>query len=167
MKNSILSLAIATIALFSVNTAIAQNPKISNPDKATVRISGSYNTDAAGNVTYTVCVDNARCTGLGNASSVEAFLTVVGTADGTCSNHGQPDRTIPGQSFTTAGGKVTLTASNGVLIVSGVCATIGGQCKPNGFDWTSKVSNVKITDLFLTLNGSKVSLKDYISQLGL
>lgn len=167
MKKSILSIALAAIALFSVSVVNAQNPKISNPDKATVRISGSYSTDASGNVTYTLCVDNARCTGLGNASTVVASLTAVGTADGTCSNHGQPDRSIPGQSFNATGGNVTLTAKNGVLTVTGVCTTIGGSCKPNGFDWTSKISNVQITDLYLTLNGSRVSLNDYISQLGL
>lgn len=167
MKNYLSSIAIMLIALFSVNTLHAQNPKISNPDKATVKLSAHYNTDAAGNTSLSICVDYCRVTGLGNASAVAASLTAVGTADIECFNGGVDQGPVPGQSFSTTGGAVSLTAKNGVLIVSGVCVTISGKCKSNGARWTSAVSNVDLSDLYLTLNGSQVSLKDFIYQLDL
>jgi hypothetical protein len=167
---SILSSVFALVALFSVSTTVAQkaNPKISNPDKDDVRISCSYSGGS-----YTICVDYARITGLGNASSVEASLTAVAKADVYCYSRGQQKKEdakfIPGQSTTATGNTVTLQASNGVLVIQGcsVSVTISGSCKntndSNGF--TSEVTNVQVSDLYLTLNGSKVSLKDYISQL--
>ena len=167
MKKNIISIAAILIALLSVSVVRAQNPKISNPDKATVKLSSHYITDVAGNTSLQICVDNCRVTGLGNASSVAASLTTVGTADVDCRNGGVDQGPVPGQSFNTTGGAVTLTAKNGVLIVSGVCVTIGGKCKNSGARWTSTISNVDLTDLYLTLNGSQVSLKDYIGQLNL
>lgn len=170
MKNSILSILIASIAIFSVNTVNAQNPKISNPDKATVDLSCSYNDDGS----YTVAIKFLRLTGLGNATSAAASLTVTATADVSCYNQGQlkqgePVKSIPGQSSTATGPTVTLTPKNGVLIIQNCVlrASIVGDCKntndKNGFE--SEVTNVNISDLFITINGSKVSLKDYISQL--
>ena len=170
MKRNILNIAIALIALFSVNAAIAQNPKISNPDKATVDLSCSYNEDGS----YTVAIKFLRLTGLGNATSATAKLTVTATADVSCFNSGQlkqgePVKTIPGQSSTASGKDIELIPKNGVLIIENclVSASIVGDCKntntKNGFE--SEVANVDVSDLFITINGSKVSLKDYINQL--
>jgi hypothetical protein len=169
MKKVILSSAIALIALLSANTVNAQNPKISNPDKATVDISCSYNDDGS----YTVAIKYLRLTGLGNATSATATLTVTATADVNCYNKGQLKqdvvKSIPGQSSTASGKEVFLTPKNGVLIIQNciVSASIVGNCKntndKNGFE--SEVTNVDVSDLFITINGSKVSLKDYISQL--
>jgi hypothetical protein len=168
---SILSLAFALAALFSVNTVSAQkaNPKISNPDKADVRITGTYQTDGS----YKICVEFCRITGLGDASTVEASLTCVATADVSCYNKGQqkqdPAKVIPGQSSTTTGDAVPLQAKNGNLILEhcSVSVTIAGDCKntndTNGF--LSEVANVNVSDLFLTLNGKTVSLQEFINQL--
>jgi len=169
MKNNILNLAFAFIALFGITTVNAQNPKISNPDKATVDLSCQYNSDGS----YTVAIKYLRLTGLGNATSAAASLTVTATADVSCYNRGQQKqdepKTIPGQSNTATGPIVTLTPKNGVLIIQNctVRASIVGNCKntntTNGFE--SKVENVDVSDLFITINGKQVSLKDYLSQL--
>lgn len=168
---SILNLAFVFAALFSVSTATAQkaNPKISKPDQADVRISCTYNS----NGTFTICVDYCRITGLGNATSVAATLTTSCTADVSCYNRGQEDKDpvkfMPGQASTAQGNTVYLTPDNGNLIIQNcaVSTTISGDCKntndTNGF--SSVVRNVLTSDLWLTLNGSTVSLKDYINQL--
>jgi hypothetical protein len=164
---SILNLAFALVALFSVSTVSAQNPKISNPDKDDVRISCSYV-----NGDYKICIDYIRITGLGDASSVSASLTASATADVLCYNNGQnkqdSPKSIPGQKSTAHGNDVQLTASNGVLILKNcsVSVTISGDCKTAGGNgWTSEVSNVDVSNLYLTLNGKTVSLSSYIYQL--
>jgi hypothetical protein len=169
MKN-LLSLAFAFVAMFSVSTTFAQNPKISNPDKATVDLSCEYNNDGS----YTVAIKYLRLTGLGNATSATASLTVVATADVNCYNQGQlkqgdPVKSIPGQKSTTTGDDITLAPKNGVLILENcvVRVNIAGDCKNtnpnNGFE--SEVLNVVISNLYVTINGKDVSLRDYISQL--
>lgn len=169
MKNKILSILIASIFILSSETVEAQNPKISNPDKATVDLSCSYDDGS-----YTVAIKYLRLTGLGNATSVTAQLTVTATADVSCYNSGQlkqgePVKSMPGQSSTASGNEVTLTPKNGVLILQNcvVSTSIVGDCKNsntnNGFE--SAVTNVDVSDLYITINGSQVSLRNYISQL--
>ena len=170
MKKFIVSSVIAFLALLCINTAVAQNPKISNPDKLTVDLSCEYNQDGS----YTVAIKYLRLTGLGNATSVAASLTVNATADVSCYNQGQlkqgePVKSMPGQSSTATGPTVTLTPRNGVLIIENcvLSASIVGNCKntntQNGFE--SEVANVNINDLYININGKTVSLRSYISQL--
>lgn len=170
MKKLVLCSVFALAALFSVNVVTAQNPKISKPDQSTVDLSCTYNADGS----YTICIEYCRITGLGNASSVEANLTCEATADVSCYNQGQlkqgdPVKSIPGQSSTTSGATKTLQAKNGVLIIQNceVSVTIQGDCKNtnpnNGFE--SAVTNVDVSNLYLTLNGQRVSLRNFINQL--
>jgi hypothetical protein len=167
MRSITISFLLALIAIFSFNAAVAQkaNPKISNPDQGDVRISAN---EIAGG--YRICIDYVRITGLGNATSVAASLTVVATADVTCLSPGQVGRDdpnpSPGQSVGGTGETQYLQASNGVLIIQGcsVYVDILGSCK-NKNQTVSGITNVNVTDLYLTLNGKRVSLNDYLDQL--
>ncbi len=167
MKARILSFALVLIALFSFESAFAQkaNPKISNPDKNDVRIS-ARSIDGG----YRICIDYVRITGLGNASSVAASLTVAATADVTCLSPGQVGRDnpnpSPGQSIGATGDTEYLTASNGNLVIQGcsVYVDIVGSCK-NKNQTVAGISNVNVSNIYLTLNGKTVSLNEYRDQL--
>ncbi|GAB3199920.1 hypothetical protein ABID22_003919 [Pontibacter aydingkolensis] len=168
MKTRFLSFAIALVALFAFGNADAQkaNPKISNPDKADVVLSGGYNSDGS----YTICVVYARVTGCGNASSVEAQLSAVVDATSNCSNKGQnkqdPTKNIPGQLIDVTGPPQPLEATNGAVIVQNVCVTIDGGCKSTGGnDWENGVTINDVQSLTLLINGKPVSLNAFLDQL--
>ncbi len=160
---SILTLALALVALFNVNVASAQNPHINPSDKTNVRISDTQLPAA----TYSVCVDFARITGCGNATSVTAQLVAEGTISASCFNGGNDPGPVPGQSFSSKSAKVTFTPdANGSITITGLCtAPIGGCKTKGGSGWTSVVHDANVTNLYLIINNKQVSLNEFLNQI--
>lgn len=159
MKKSILSIIIASIALVSFNIASAQkaNPHFNKTNPPTV--TGSYITSGA-NTEYQVCASGIVY-GNGNASSVQAYLKVEGSATTECKNGGQDAGPVSGQtSFSTQSPTQTFPATNGNANFS-LCTTLIGSCKGQGSGWSSAVANVIITKVTLYVNGSAVDLTTY------
>jgi hypothetical protein len=163
MKTRILSLVFALFALFAFSNVYAQKPHINPQDKGNVVIS---DTDLPA-ASYSVCLDFARITGLGNATSVTAQLVAEGTLTAACYNKGNPTHPIPGQSFSSRSAKVTFTPdSNGNITLTGICTVPVGGCKSKGGkDWTSLVTEANVTNLYLIINNKQVSLNEFLPQL--
>lgn len=160
MKKIFLSTALLAATLLSVQFVAAQ--KISNPDQKTVRLSDTQLPAAS----YSVCVDYCRVTGCGNASSVTAQLVAEGTFTSSCKNGGNDTGPIPGQTLKVTGPSQTFSATNGNIIIQNLCATVTGGCKSQGGSgWTSTISDVNITNLYMLINGAQVSLNNFLSQL--
>jgi hypothetical protein len=165
MNTRIFSFVIALLMVVGFNNAFAQkaNPHINSSDEDKVYITGDYVTDAAGNTSYTLCVEYCLVKGIGNATSVTAYLVTEGTADTECRNGGNDAGPIPGQSFkTTSPSRTFDVTTNGQVEITHLCVTINAGCKTKGGkDWTSTVANVDITSLILMINGKPVDLSDY------
>src|ERR1051325_9943742 len=135
MKHITLNSVIALIALFSVNSAIAQ--------KAHGPITGVDQGQ-----TIRVCYD---ISGLGNVSDVDIRLAYTATVFGTCTNPGgsvvEPHNTV----IPSAGETFTVPVTNGRAVGCFNSTTVftGGTC-PNP-NWTSAVTDVSFSNVTLTV----------------
>jgi hypothetical protein len=162
MKNIILKSVVALVALLYINILSAQSVKISNPDKKDVVLTES----ALPAHTYSVCVGYCRVTGVGDASSVTAKLVIEGTFDSHCFNGGADSGPIPGQKFSVQGPTQTFSATNGNVIIQNLCASVTAGCKTQGGSgWTSEISSVSISNLYLLINNKQVSLNEFLGQI--
>jgi hypothetical protein len=166
MKARIFSFVLALIALFAFNDAFAQ--KKDPGQKANPQINTSQGEPELSQYGETVCIDYIRITGLGDATSVPAYLKIEGTATVCCYSPGQqkdqtPDNCSPGQKLSATGETVNVKVSNGNLIITtadGVCASLKGGCKNKNFE--SEISDVVITSVILVVQGKEFNLTGYL-----
>jgi hypothetical protein len=167
MKARILSLAFVLMALFCFGDVYAQqkkaNPKI-NTSQGDPDLSGALSADES---SFDVCIEYLRLTGLGNASSVEATLSIEGTATVCCINPGQEKQTdpkcTPGQKLTATGDPVFLDVTNGNVIITsadGVCASLIGNCK-NQKNFDATLEGATITKVTLRVQNTDIDLTDW------
>jgi len=137
MKRIYLNSIIALIALFSVNSAIAQKAHgpITGVDK------GKF---------LTVCYD---ISGLGNVSDVNITVVYTATVFGECFNPGNKDESVPAHNnvVPSAGQTVNVPVTNGRAVGCFDTTTefTAGSC-PNP-NWTSVVTDVSFSNVTLTV----------------
>jgi hypothetical protein len=142
---SILSLAFALVALFSVSTAVAQNPHFNNKNSPTVTVTKYCD----GNSSYFIVRAEGTVYGLGTIRRAFAHLDYSYTADFNCYNRGADSGPVPGQSGATGS-----SDDQPVTVRSGSAAfnlffTIRAGCKGNAL--RSDVINLDLTELELVV----------------
>jgi hypothetical protein len=137
MKRIYLNTIIAAIALFSVNSAIAQ--------KAHGPITGVDQ-----GLTIRICYD---ISGLGNVSDVDLRLAYTATVSGECFNPGNRDESVPAHNnvIPSSGETVNVPVRNGRAVGCFNSTTVftAGGC-PNG-NWTSEVTGVSFSNVTLSV----------------
>lgn len=151
MKN-ILSSAIAFIALFTVTTAIAQNPHFNKKDPPSVNDQGT-----------TLCTSGTFY-GLGNYAgrNVQVQLFATGIVSTECSN--PAGNVAPGQNSTTtlSSDPATIPVSKNGSAPFSLCTkepnvtTQSAGC-PNS-KWTGRATDVEFTSAYILLNGERFDL---------
>jgi hypothetical protein len=154
MKNLIL---LAVIALFGSTAVYAQKPHINKTDQPSVVAT----TAAGANGTVGVCF-SGTVSGLGNASTVSAYLIVDATGDSECINPaGKVEGGVPGQPIKATGDTQTFSCRNGKATITNVCATLEAMCKTSNTTWTKSLSNVEIIKVTLIINGVSLDVTSY------
>jgi hypothetical protein len=161
MKSVLLSLSALFITLISINTANAQAVKFHRDEPPLIVNTSQFSSP---NTNWQLCASGTLY-GVGNASSVQASLVLVGTASTLCFNKGngtgQEGGAVPGQSsFTVQSPTLTFDAENGHFTFN-ICVTITGSCKGGGMEHY-EVTDVDFSDAYLLVNGKKVSLKSFL-----
>lgn len=137
MKRIFLNSILATIALFSVSSAIAQ--------KAHGPITGVDQ-----GLTIRVCYD---ISGLGNVSNVDLTLNYTATVSGECFNPGNKDESVPAHNnvIPSSGETVTVPVRNGRAVGCFNSTTVftAGGC-PNA-NWSSQVTGVAFSNVTLSV----------------
>lgn len=137
MKRFYLNTIIASIAVFSVNTALAQKAHgpITGVDQGT---------------TIRVCYD---ISGLGNVSNVDITLAYTATVYGECFNPGNKDESVPAHNnvVPSSGETVNVPVTNGRAVGCFNSTTVftAGSC-PNT-NWNSVVTDVSFSNVTLTV----------------
>jgi hypothetical protein len=142
MKNTILNFAIALVALFSVNVAVAQNIHfIGNP---TIQDLGTQ---------LRFC---GKLAGLGNNQEVTITLNTTATTLTTCTNPG--GNVAPGQTKTgtvSTSGTFQSDKNGSVTFCLTTNTPTPGRC-PNG-QWTGTVTDVSFSNSAISVNGQVVN----------
>jgi hypothetical protein len=148
MKKYIQSMAIVIIALLSISTAFAQNPRLKSP--LTVQDLGTQ---------FRICYD---ISGLGNVNEVTIQLNYQADVSSVCFNRGRDAGPVPGQdqSFTQNPVSFTAPVHNGRARGCYTTETVfqPGAC-PNGFD-RGEVSDVAFSNITFSILGETFSVND-------
>jgi hypothetical protein len=152
MKNIIQRMAIVVLAVFSVNTVIAQNPHFNNQNDPSV--TATCTSTGVNSSVFIVRVAGTAY-GCGNASTVQAHLNYTYSSNFNCFNRGNDAGPVPGQSGPVSGqtADVTLNVTNGNAAFD-ISFNIGGSCKGNAL--SSTVTSLVFSQLDLVINGKTV-----------
>ncbi len=151
MKNTILTSVFALIALFSINTVIAQNPHFNKNNPPTVTVTKH----CSGSSSYFEVRAHGTVYGLGSLTKAFAHLDYSYTADFNCYNRGASAGPVPGQSGESGATKdqpLTVTSGNAYFDLS---FRISGSCKGNAL--SSDVTDLELYELELVVAGKTAS----------